>query len=53
MTTLLAHGPAAAWIPMAALAMVNTHGITLLANHLPAMRRRINHPGVTEPDGRG
>ncbi|MGW7691240.1 MFS transporter [Streptomyces asiaticus] len=53
MTTLLAHGPAATWIPMAALAVVNTLGIALLANRLPAMRRRINHLGVTEPDGRG
>ncbi|MGV9851906.1 MFS transporter [Streptomyces sp. NPDC003442] len=53
MTTLLAHGPAAAWIPMAALALVNMLGIALLTNHLPAMRRRVNQPGPTEADGCG
>ncbi|CDR02375.1 MFS transporter [Streptomyces iranensis] len=53
MTTLLAHGPAAAWIPLAALAAVNMLGIALLTNHLPALRRRVNHPGPTEPDRRG
>ncbi|MFB9454306.1 MFS transporter [Streptomyces antimycoticus] len=51
MTTLLARGPAATWIPMAALALVDMPGIALLAGHLPAMRRRINHPSLTEPDG--
>ncbi|MBB4779788.1 hypothetical protein [Streptomyces rapamycinicus] len=53
MTTLLAHGPAAAWIPMAALAAANMLGIALLAGHLPAMRRRVNHPAPAEADGRG
>ncbi|WP_413805034.1 MFS transporter [Streptomyces sp. OE57] len=52
-TTLLAHGPAAAWIPLAALATVNMLGIALLTNHLPAMRRRVNHPAPTEADSRG
>ncbi|QTI90185.1 MFS transporter [Streptomyces sp. AgN23] len=51
MTMLLARGPAATWIPMAALALVDMLGIALLAGHLPAMRRRINHPSLTEPDG--
>ncbi|MEV6126561.1 MFS transporter [Streptomyces violaceusniger] len=52
MAVLLAHGPAATWIPMAALAIVDMLGIALLAGHLPAMRRRVNHSGRTEPDGR-
>ncbi|MFG2583356.1 MFS transporter [Streptomyces malaysiensis] len=51
MTMLLAHGPLATWLPMAALAMVDMLGIALLANHLPAMRRRVNQPDRTEPDG--
>ncbi|WP_413105105.1 MFS transporter [Streptomyces sp. Inha503] len=53
MTTLLAHGPAAAWIPLAALATVNMLGIALLTSHLPAMRRRVNHPAPAEADSRG
>ncbi|OPF81041.1 MFS transporter [Streptomyces antioxidans] len=51
MTTLLAHGPAATWIPLAALAVVDMLGVALLAHHLPAMRRRINQPGVAELEG--
>ncbi|WP_255948718.1 MFS transporter [Streptomyces odontomachi] len=52
MTTLLAHGPAATWLPMAALALVDMLGITLLAKRLPAMRRRVNQADPTEPDSR-
>ncbi|MER8158284.1 MFS transporter [Streptomyces sp. NPDC094472] len=51
MAMLLVRGPAATWIPMAALALVDMLGIALLAGHLPAMRRRINHPSLTEPAG--
>lgn len=55
MTTLLAHGPAATWLPMAALALVDMLAITLLTKHLPAMRRRVNQTDPAEPpepDGR-
>jgi hypothetical protein len=50
MTTLLAHGPAATWLPMAGLAAVDVLAVTLLAGRLPALRRRV---GPTGAAGRG
>jgi hypothetical protein len=47
MTALLAHGSAATWIPLVALAAVDILGILALAHRLPAMRYQI---GRSTPD---
>lgn len=47
MTALLAHGSAATWIPLVALAAVDMLGILALAHRLPAMKYQI---GRAAPD---
>ena len=48
MTALLAHGPAATWTPLIALAALDMLGIVLLAGRLPAIRQRVARPNAPE-----
>jgi len=50
MTMLLAHGPAATWIPLVAVAALDMVGIRLIASRLPALRHRIGRPNRSESD---